>query len=118
MKSYEALIIFPAQFLGESLQDRKNIFEDIVKKHEGKITNRNELGRRPLGYTVKKQKEGSFVSFVFELEPSKADAFRRSLQLTEEILKFTITKKEKAGQILPPQRLSKRTPVGYSTHNR
>ena len=116
MRSYEALVIFPAQTPGESIQDGKNVFEDTVKKHEGKVVTRNELGRRLLGYTVKKQKEGNFVSFVFELAPEKTDAFKRALQLSDEILKFTITKWEKALSPNPRRRLSKPMPTGHAAH--
>ena len=95
MKTYEALIIFPSQTALEGQQDPKNSFEEIVKKHEGKVLNRTELGKRILGYPIKKSKEAYVVSFVFELAPDKAEAFRRSLQLAEGILKFTIVTKPK-----------------------
>ncbi len=95
MKTYEALVIFPFQMGLEGHQDQKNVFEEIIKKHEGKVLNRNEIGRRPLGYPIKKSKEGYFVSFVFELSPDQVEAFKRSLQLAEEILKFTIVVKPK-----------------------
>jgi len=95
LKTYEALVIFPSQTALEGHQDPKNSFEEIVKKHEGKVLNRTELGKRLLGYPIKKSKEAYVVSFVFELSPDKAEAFRRSLQLTEGILKFTIVTKSK-----------------------
>ena len=96
MKTYEILVIYPFQTTGEGHHDPKNVFEEIVKKHEGKVLNRTELGRRLLGYVVKKSKEGHVVSFLVEFPPSQLDALRHSLQLTEEILKFTIVAKTKA----------------------
>ena len=96
MKTYEALIIFPSQTLVEGLQGGgKNGFEEVIKKHEGKVVSRTELGKRFLGYPVKKAREGYVVSFVFELSPEKMEGFKRSLQLAEDILKFTITIKPK-----------------------
>lgn len=95
MKTYEALVIFPFQTGIEGHESQKNTFEELIKKHDGKVLNRNEIGRRPLGYPIKKSREGYFVSFAFELSPDKVEAFRRSLQLTEEILKFTIVIKPK-----------------------
>ena len=95
MKTYEALIILPSQFTVEGHQDPKHVFEELIKKHNGKVLNRTELGKRLLGYSVKKAKEGYVVSFVFELPPEKVDSFKRSLQLAEEILKFTIVVKSK-----------------------
>ncbi len=89
-------MIFPSQALGEALQGGgKNGFEETLKKHEGKVISRSELGKRFLGYSVKKTREGYVVSFVFELPPAKMSEFKRSLQLAEDILKFTITIKPK-----------------------
>ena len=62
MKSYEALIILPTQLVGDTTQSGKNIFEDLIKKHDGKIVSTTELGKRLLGYTVKRQKEGNVIS--------------------------------------------------------
>ena len=109
MRTYETLILFPVNLPGESVQEGKSVFEDILKKHEGKIISRTELGRKFLGYTVKKQKEANLISFVFELTPSKVDAFKHALQLAEEILKFTLVQWEKPAPA-PQKRISKRPP--------
>ena len=37
MKTYEALIIFLSQTALEGQQGPKNVFEEAVKKHEGKV---------------------------------------------------------------------------------
>ncbi|MBI4394572.1 MAG: 30S ribosomal protein S6 [Candidatus Omnitrophica bacterium] len=96
MKAYEALVIFPSQNMGEALQSGgRNAFEELVKKEGGKVLSRTELGKRLLGYTIKKAREGYFVSFVFELSPEKMDGLKKLLQLAEDILKFTITVKPK-----------------------
>ena len=95
MRSYESLVVFPIGGTAEVARDGKNPFEETVKKHGGKILNRSELGRRLLGYRVKKATEGYFINFSFELEPSQMDALKRSLNLIEEILKFTIIVKPK-----------------------
>ena len=95
MKMYEALVIFPFQTGLELQQGVKNAFEEAVKKHEGKIVNRTEMGRRLLGYRIKKANEGYFVSYAFELTPDKAEALKKSIQLSEDILKCTIVCKPK-----------------------
>lgn len=95
MKTYEALVIFPFPSAGELHQVGKDTFEEVVKKHEGTILNRTELGKRPLGYPVRKAREGYVASFAFELLPGKMDSLKRSLHLTEGILKFTVVKKPK-----------------------
>ncbi|MBI4358368.1 MAG: 30S ribosomal protein S6 [Candidatus Omnitrophica bacterium] len=100
MRGYEALVIFSSLGASAALQGGKTLFEEAVRKHGGKVLNRSELGKRLTGYSLKKAKEGYFVSFAFELPPEKIDALKQALQLTEDILKFTITKKLKAGKLL------------------
>ena len=97
MKTYDALVIFPPEVTG---LDGKNAFEDLVKKNDGKILNRTEMGKRFLGYTVKKAKEGYFVAFDFELNPDRVDALKRLLDLSEDVIKYTITVKPKQKNLL------------------
>lgn len=92
MNTYEGLVIFPSQGPGDLLQEGKNPFEEAVKKFEGKILSRTELGKRALGYKVKKSNEGHFVCFNFELAPAQMDGLKSSLNLIEGILKYTIIK--------------------------
>ena len=109
METYEALVIFPSQAAAEPLSDGKNAFEEAVKKHEGKILNRSELGRRPLGYPVKKSREGYFAAFDFELSPAKVQPLTHALRLSEAILKFTLVKKPKIRFVRRHKTISKPT---------
>ncbi|MBI1977815.1 MAG: 30S ribosomal protein S6 [Candidatus Omnitrophica bacterium] len=95
MRSYEAVVIFPTQIPGEAIQEGKSAFEEVLRKQEGKVLSRTDLGKRFLGYTVKKQKEGHVICFHFELAPDKIEPLKRALQLSEGILYFTIVKKDK-----------------------
>lgn len=92
MKKYDSLVIFPPTVTG---LDGKNSFEELVKKNGGSILNRTEMGKRFLGYPVKKSKEGYVAAFDFELAPDKMAELRRLLDLSEDILKYTIVVKEK-----------------------
>ncbi|MBI4368047.1 MAG: 30S ribosomal protein S6 [Candidatus Omnitrophica bacterium] len=91
MKTYEALVISPSQATAGG-QDGKQLFEEAVKKHTGKILNHTDLGKRILGYPVKKVREGFLTSFTFELSPEKVDSLKGALQLADGIAKFTITR--------------------------
>ena len=116
METYEALIIFPSQAAAELLSDGKNAFEETVKKLEGKILNRSELGRRTFGYPIKKLREGYFAAFDFELLPAKVEPLTHALRLSEAILKFTIVKKPKIRFVRRPKVASK--PAAPTHHHR
>lgn len=93
LKTYDCLVIFPPTVTG---LDTKNAFEELVKKCGGQILNRIEMGKRFLGYPVKKLKEGYLAAFDVQLDPAQMGELRRSLDLSEEILKYTIVIKEKS----------------------
>lgn len=109
MKTYDTLVIFPPQFAGDQLEQAKNVVQETVKKHNGKVTNVNDYGRKFLGYAVKKSKEACLVSFEFEMPPADINAFSRSLQLIEDVSKFMVTQKPKIRQ--KRQRRRKARPV-------
>lgn len=92
MKTYEVLVIFSPQVGG---LDSKNSFEDAVKKFDGKVINRTEMGRRQVGYIIKKSHEGYLAFFDIELAADKVTSFKKALDLTEDILKYTIVIKRK-----------------------
>ncbi len=94
MRSYEGLFILPPEQMPEVQKAQVKQLEDLIKKFNGNVSQKAEWGRRPLGYPLKKFKEGSFLLFDFEMDPAKATEFRKALQLQEGPLKFTIALKE------------------------
>lgn len=116
LETYEALVIFPSQAAAEPLSEGKNAFEEAVKKHEGKILNRSELGRRLLGYVIKKSREGYFAAFDFELSPEKVQPLTHALRLSDAVLKFTIIRKPRIRFVRRSTKTVVSKPV--STHHR
>ena len=93
MKRYEALVITPSAAGQEGSSGSKSVFEAVLQKQGGKVLAHNDMGKRVLGYEVKKMKEGHAAAYDFELLPANVDPLRRSLQLSDGILKFMIVVK-------------------------
>ena len=93
-RQYEAVMILPSQFAGEKLEEVKKNFADQVQKQGGSVTASHEVGRRPFGYTIKKQKEGNYFVIDFTLDPLKVVELKRTLALTEDILRVSILTKQ------------------------
>ena len=111
MKKYEILLMLPIHTGAELQQADTSAFETALTKQGGKILHRTDMGRRFLGYIVKKTKEAQIVSFDFELSPDKINELRRALLLEEGILKFTLIVKPKIGFPAPEKpRVVHRTP--------
>ena len=93
MRTYEATVIFSPKTAGEIPQEGKKIFEGLVQKHGGKTLNFIDLGKKTLGYAVKKTKEGHCLVFDFTLAPDQLDSLKKAAQLIEDILLVTIVVK-------------------------
>lgn len=93
LRTYEIVSFFTPQMAGEVLQQGKSVMEAIVQKQGGKVINVTDLGKRMLGYRVKKMNEGYCLVFDCELEPSSVAGLKHALQLTDEVLKFTVVTK-------------------------
>lgn len=93
MRLYEALFIFPSNLAPEAIEKNLAAIDSYVQKSEGKIVNKADTGKKPLGYTIKKSREGIFYLVDFQMNPAGINDLRRALQLHEGLLKFMITVK-------------------------
>ena len=90
MRKYEGLFIFPPDEAGEAGKELDKRLEETMTRFGGRILDRQDWGRRPLGYPLRKFREGHMLVWNFEMEGQKLAEFRRTLQLDEKILKITI----------------------------
>lgn len=93
MNKYEtAIIINP-----ELSEDEKTATVDKIKtliNNEGKVTNEDVWGLRKLAYPIQKHNEGYYVLFEFEATPEYIDEINRVYNITDEIIKHIIVKKD------------------------
>ena len=95
MNKYESVIIInPNIDKEERLKIILNIREKISQYAE--ITKEDELGLKKLAYEVKKNKEGYYLCYEFEVKEDKKDLaiqeIERFYRITDEIIKFIILK--------------------------
>ncbi len=93
MNLYEGVFIFPPE---ETAENRKNQFknlEDLFSRFQGEILHREEWGKKPLGYKVRKFREGHFLVIDFRMNPQKAVEFQKELPLQEGVIKFMVVTK-------------------------
>ena len=87
MNKYESIII-----IGQNVEEeeRKNLikrFTDLIN-NDGKLEKVDELGKRKLAYEVKKNKEGIYVAFYFEGNPTLIAELERNYRIIDEVIKF------------------------------
>ncbi|MCB9799327.1 MAG: 30S ribosomal protein S6 [Candidatus Omnitrophica bacterium] len=90
MRLYEALLIFPSNAAPEAIEKNLTAIDGAIQKFEGKVVNKVDSGKKPLGYTVKKFREGVFYLIDFQMPPVHISELKRFFQLLDGLLKFTI----------------------------
>lgn len=64
--------------------------EGLIKKAEGKITNRDNWGKRRLAYTVAGQDFAVYVFWQLSLPPARVAELERNLKIMDEILRHLL----------------------------
>lgn len=96
MKRYEAIFVFLPTLGADARKQVEQHLDGLVKKHDGQVVQKTDWGKRPLGYPIKKVREGLFLLMDFDLPTAKVQEFRKALELNEDVIKFMVTVK-------PPQ---------------
>ena len=93
MNKYESVIIINSNVDEEGI---KSIIQNFTKliNNDGKLEKADELGKRKLTYEIQKNKEGYYVVFYFEANPSLISELERVYRITDEIIKFMTIKVE------------------------
>ncbi|OGW78748.1 MAG: 30S ribosomal protein S6 [Omnitrophica bacterium GWA2_52_8] len=91
MKLYETLILLPPDTASDTREKQIKGVEDLISKYSGKIKQKNDLGKKYLGYAIQKHKEAQGFVFDFEMPPSQLEEFRKGLELQDFILKYMVS---------------------------
>ena len=93
MNKYESVIIINPSVDEDKVKSLIDKFSDLINK-QGKVTKVDTLGKKKLAYEVKKNKEGIYVVFYFEAEPTLKAEVEWNYRRTDEVIKFIVVKDE------------------------
>lgn len=91
MAQYEIAVIFD-QGLEIDLEKATAKVEKIITDNGGEITNTDNWGKRKLAYPIKGQEFGIYVFYTVQLESSSVKKINDTLNITDEVIRFLITK--------------------------
>ena len=106
MKGYELLCIFPPEAAPDVQKTQGSNLEALVKKFNGTVSEKLELGRKSLGYPIKKFREGNLMLFHFQMDSLKTTEFRKALELEENLLKYMLTIRNQKSETKPAPRVA------------
>ena len=92
MNKYESVIIINPNVEETALKELIERFQNLINT-DGKVEKVNELGKKKLAYEVKKNKEGYYVVYDFEANPSLIAELERNYRITDQVIKFIVVKK-------------------------
>ena len=87
MNKYESVIIVNPNVDEDKLKALENTITELINK-DGKLEKVEELGKKRLAYEVKKNKEGIYVAFYFEANPTLIAELERNYRIIDEVIKF------------------------------
>jgi len=117
MKLYEGIFVFSPQTTAEERKTQEQALEGVIKKFEGRIVERVDWGRRPLGYPVRKFKDGYYLILVMEIPTLGMTDFRKAMELHSDVIKFMITVKNPKLSSLPSARPVQSEMAGAESHH-
>ena len=92
MNKYESVVIINPNVEETALKELIERFSTLINT-DGKVEQVNELGKKKLAYEIKKNKEGYYVVYDFEANPSLIAELERNYRITDEVIKFIVIKK-------------------------
>lgn len=95
MSYYELMVIFSTNLTDEEEKAQASQIEELIRHEKGTIHLTDHWGKRKLAYAIKKQRQGFYEWFYFELDPSRIAEIDRKLKMSETIVRFLTFKMEK-----------------------
>ncbi len=91
MNKYESVIIINPNIEAEGVKTLVDKFSGLINGN-GNVISVEEIGKKKLAYEIKKNKEGNYIVFKFEANPSLVAELERVYRITDEVIKFIVVK--------------------------
>lgn len=91
MNQYEVAVLYHPD-LEIDLEKATSKVEKIFADNDGKVLNVDNWGKRKLAYPISKQDYAVYVFYTIEMPASNVQKTERTLNITDEVVRFLITK--------------------------
>lgn len=95
MKYYELMVILSPVLTEEQEKEQHHQIEELLKSQKAEIHLVDFWGKRKLAYAIKKQRQGVYNWYYFEVLPDRVAEIERKLKMAEQILRFLMFRMEK-----------------------
>ncbi len=91
--NYETIIIINSNLDETATKATVDKITTLISEH-GSVTSVEEWGKKKLAYPISKQSEGYYVLINFSSNPDFIDELERIYNITDEIIKHIVIKKD------------------------
>ena len=91
MTQYEVAVLYHPD-LEVDLTKAEDRVTKIFTDNGGKVTGTDNWGKRKLAYNIKGNEHAVYVFYTVELEPASVAKIESTLNITDEVIRFLITK--------------------------
>jgi small subunit ribosomal protein S6 len=91
LKEYELVVLYHPDFEVD-IQPAADKVAKIITAAKGKIVAENDWGRRKLAYPIRKENYAIYRIYTLELPAAAPKAINDTLNITNEVLRFLLTK--------------------------
>ncbi len=88
MRNYELVCIIHPDLDETALNGVLEKVKGWITEGNGTITKVDVWGRRRMAYTIRKQREGQYVLFEYQIEPSFSATLDRNIRFLEPVLRY------------------------------
>jgi small subunit ribosomal protein S6 len=92
MHAYEVAVVVRADLSDLDRSVQIETFKGWISTQGGNVTQIDHWGRRRLAYPVSKQRDGYYLLMKAEMPATALAEIERSLRLSENVLRFLITR--------------------------
>ena len=97
---YELCVLYPVNLSQKEEATLLKGIEEFFTEAEGKQLAKDAWGRRGLAFPIKKQIEGNFVIYYYEIAPAKIKEIDKQLRILPNILRHMIVKPPKGYEVV------------------
>ena len=94
MNRYELLTIFSATLTDEEKDAVVKKYTDLIETNKGKLVGINKWGVKILAYPINYKKDGYYVLFEFDAEPTLPQKISELMNIDEAVMRSLCLKKE------------------------
>ena len=101
MRDYEMVMIINPDVPEEEVPNTIEKVGQFITGRGGEVAEVNRWGRRKLAYPIMRYTEGNYVLTQFKLDPTQVSDLEASIELTEEVIRHLVVRREEGETAAP-----------------